>query len=294
MTQDTVIGYDTDGEKYSSLQEMWSHELKDEETRRSWYAKGEQYWVGQEASINGVLGGYPETHGPDIRESKRFIDAMRMDGTFPRSPSSPSTEKAGAERTPTRCLDCGAGIGRVTKSLLFDAFDIVDIVEPNDRLLEAARQELSTNPRAGSFAAVTLQDLEFPEASYDVIWAQWVVLYLPDDDLLAFLLRCMKGLRRRGLICIKENVVIEGTFMVDREDNSISRTDAQMKAIYEKAGLELVHEARQTAWPTNLIPVMMYALRPRGESEDSGAELGQVKRKPASAEQAASSKARCD
>ena len=32
-------------------------------------------------------------------------------------------------------------------------------------------------------------------ARYDVIWAQWVLLYLTDEDLVAFLQRCKKGLR---------------------------------------------------------------------------------------------------
>lgn len=30
---------------------------------------------------------------------------------------------------------------------------------------------------------------------YDVIWAQWVLLYLTDEDLVSFLQRCKKGLR---------------------------------------------------------------------------------------------------
>ena len=33
---------------------------------------------------------------------------------------------------------------------------------------------------------------------YDTIWAQWVLLYLTDDDLVLFLERCKKGLTRRG------------------------------------------------------------------------------------------------
>jgi len=30
-----------------------------------------------------------------------------------------------------RALDCGAGIGRVTKSVLLDRFDKIDLVEPS-------------------------------------------------------------------------------------------------------------------------------------------------------------------
>ena len=35
------------------------------------------------------------------------------------------------------------------------------------------------------------------ECRYDTIWAQWVLLYLTDDDLVSFFERCKKGLTRR-------------------------------------------------------------------------------------------------
>ena len=41
-----------------------------------------------------------------------------------------------------RCLDCGAGIGRVTKNLLLPLFDIVDMVEQNADFLERAKDYL--------------------------------------------------------------------------------------------------------------------------------------------------------
>ena len=38
--------------------------------------------------------------------------------------------------------DCGAGVGRVTKGLLSDLFDEIDLVEPSEHLLDAARKSL--------------------------------------------------------------------------------------------------------------------------------------------------------
>lgn len=38
-----------------------------------------------------------------------------------------------------RVLDCGAGIGRVTKNVLLERFDIIDLVEPSGVLLQKAR-----------------------------------------------------------------------------------------------------------------------------------------------------------
>ena len=40
------------------------------------------------------------------------------------------------------CLDCGAGIGRVTKNLLLPLFDTVDMVEQNPDFLEKAKDYL--------------------------------------------------------------------------------------------------------------------------------------------------------
>ncbi|CAK0837126.1 unnamed protein product [Prorocentrum cordatum] len=94
-----------------------------------------------------------------------------------------------------------------------------------------------------------------------------VLLYLPDDDLTALLGRCREALRTGGLLCVKENVVLEGRWHVDKTDNSIARTDAHYKEIFARANLDVVREARQTCWPDDVIPVKMYALRPaQGDS----------------------------
>lgn len=48
---------------------------------------------------------------------------------------------------------------------------------------------------------------------------------------------------------MKENVVIEGKFVVDKDDNSITRTDSQYKTLFARAGLSLVLEMIQPHWP---------------------------------------------
>ncbi|CAE8585379.1 unnamed protein product [Polarella glacialis] len=246
-------GGDNQGAAYQTVGDLWKAELASEEQRKSWYQKGTEYWDGQEASINGVLGGYPETHGPDIRESRRFLDMVRL------APNPPTFGTV---------LDCGAGIGRVTSGLLLSEFQVVDLVEPNQRLLDQARKEI-TDQKAERFVASSLESFEPELGRYDVIWAQWVLLYLPDDDLIAFFQRCIKGLKQDGWLFVKENVVIQGNFVVDKEDNSISRTDAHYKEIFRKSGLSLEHEITQAAWPSDLIPVRMYALRPSSSTSPS-------------------------
>lgn len=244
-------GEDTIGTKYKDVDELWGSELAGEEGRTNWYEGAADYWEARDATVDGVLGGYPETSGPDLRESRRFLELL---------------QKTPGARRFERVLDCGAGIGRVTSGLLLDVFERVDLAEPNKKLIEAARAEI-TDPRAELFINEALQDVRPQADRYDVIWAQWVLLYLPDDDLCQFLQRCRSAIRPGGFICVKENVVLDGEWMVDKEDNSISRTDAQYKAIFDRAGLSLFHELKQACWPPDLVPVKMYALKVATEAD---------------------------
>ena len=40
---------------------------------RDWYSASVQYWDNQEATFDGVLGGYGHVSEPDIAESRRFL-----------------------------------------------------------------------------------------------------------------------------------------------------------------------------------------------------------------------------
>ncbi len=52
--------------------------------------------------------------------------------------------------------------------------------------------------------------------------------------------RCTAGLRpQTGVLILKENQAKKG-FILDLDDQSVTRTDAQFRALFEKAGLELI------------------------------------------------------
>lgn len=94
-----------------------------------------------------------------------------------------------------RALDCGAGIGRITKHLLTKHFDCVDLVEQDKHFLERARDYLADNQRVGSLYCSGLQNFNFSPASYDVVWCQWVLGHLTEDHLQQFFTRAAAGLR---------------------------------------------------------------------------------------------------
>jgi protein N-terminal methyltransferase len=74
--------------------------------------------------VNGVLGGFAEVHQPDMIDSCIFINRVF------------------AERPKGTAVDCGAGIGRVTKAVLSRFFDRIDLVEQCGAYVETARAEL--------------------------------------------------------------------------------------------------------------------------------------------------------
>lgn len=81
-------------------------------------------------------------------------------------------------------LDCGAGIGRVSKHFLLPYFSKVDLVEQNAQYLETARAETLAKEvkegRAVQFIPQGLQAFQPEKDRYDVIWCQWVLSHLTD------------------------------------------------------------------------------------------------------------------
>ncbi|KAF4696888.1 Alpha N-terminal protein methyltransferase 1B [Perkinsus olseni] len=243
-------GQDTDGHKFTSLQDMWSEKLS--AGSDEWYGKAVSYWQNQPSSDDGVLQGFEGLSPTDVMGSLKFLDTIER-----RVPNPPMFRTV---------ADCGAGIGRVSREVLTQRFQTIDLVEPCANLLESAQKTLNpaaTAPcRVERFLQMGVQDFNPELGRYDVIWNQWCLLYLTDEDLVAYLKRCKAALAPKdGVIVVKENVVIEGKFVVDKDDNSITRTDSQYKTLFARAGLHLVLEMLQPHWPNDLFPVKMYCLR---------------------------------
>lgn len=166
----------------------------------------------------------------------------------------------GATET-NRALDCGAGIGRITKRLLLPIFKEVDMVELNQHFLDQAPTFIGDDfSRVKNRFCSGLQDFTPAEGRYDVIWCQWVLGHLKDQDFVDFFQRCKKGLTKNGLICVKENVTV-GEKDFDSEDSSYTRTLENYRAMLEASGLTLLCERKQKGFPKSLYNVHMLALR---------------------------------
>lgn len=211
-----------------------------------WYSGGARYWEKVDATLDGVLGGFAHLSEPDISASRRFLSSF-LSGKGSRSISN------------LRALDCGAGIGRISKQLLVKEFTRVDLVEQNPAFVATARKLLADSAAMGEFYTEGLQTFTPAAGTYDLIWVQWVLGYLSDEDLVAFFKRCKAGLRPGGILVVKENVTAPEP-VIDEEDCSVTRTEAQLRTAFNDAGLRVIRNAKQTGFPASLFPVLMFAL----------------------------------
>ncbi|WCJ24368.1 N-terminal Xaa-Pro-Lys N-methyltransferase 1 [Euphorbia peplus] len=250
-----VAGSDTDGSEFKNADEMWRQHTGDDAKKTQWYRDGVSYWQGVEASVDGVLGGYGHVNDADVKGSEAFLQTLFSELFL----------DAGIGRHLV-ALDCGSGIGRVTKNLLIRYFNEVDLLEPVSHFLDAARQTLvyenhmaSETHRATNFFCTPLQEFTPDAGRYDVIWVQWCIGHLTDDDFVSFFKRAKIGLKHGGLFVLKENLAKSG-FVLDKEDRSITRSDVYFKELFSRCGLHLYKSKEQRGLPKELFGVKMYAL----------------------------------
>lgn len=217
------------------------------EDEASFYSNAQNYWKDIPPTVDGMLGGYGSISSIDINGSKAFLQKFLGDGEG---------------KTGSGCaLDCGAGIGRITKRLLLPLFKTVDLVDVTQEFLDKAKTYLGDDgKRVGNYFCCGLQDFVPESGRYDVIWIQWVIGHLTDDHLIDFLRRCQKALRPNGLIVIKDNVSYEGV-IPDEEDSSVCRDLNIVCSLVSRAGLRIVHQEQQKNLPKELYQVHTLAIR---------------------------------
>ncbi|KAF3938772.1 hypothetical protein ABW19_dt0201305 [Dactylella cylindrospora] len=221
------------------------------------YAHQIAYWSEVESTVNGMLGGFPQVSRIDLQSSSNFLAKISRQMPVP-------------EDGVKKGVDCGAGIGRVTKGLLSKHLDVVDIVEPikkfTDEILTSDEfSSLVSSGKIGDIYNVGLESWEPEEGKYWCIWNQWCLPHLTTPDLTTYLHRCSKALTPGGLIFVKENIAREEDEF-DPEDSSVTRTDESYRKIFADAGLLIIKSELQRGFPESLglFPVRMYALKPVG------------------------------
>uniref|UniRef100_A0A7G3ABA0 Alpha N-terminal protein methyltransferase 1 n=1 Tax=Lutzomyia longipalpis TaxID=7200 RepID=A0A7G3ABA0_LUTLO len=210
------------------------------------YEKAKKYWETVSPTIDGILGGFAEVSPRDIQSSAQLLTAIfRLKPRPGRS----------------RALDCGAGIGRVTKHLLMRFFEKVDLVEQCPQFATQIPEYVGDTKHLGEIYTQGLQDFTPEEGKYDVIWTQWVLGHLTDDDLVAFWRRCISGLAKGGVIVMKENTSSSNEVEVDNEDSSVTRPLKLIRQLLRQAGLREIRIQKQENMPRGLFPIYMIVMR---------------------------------
>ncbi|KAI9834682.1 MAG: hypothetical protein M1826_000084 [Phylliscum demangeonii] len=246
------------------------------------------YWNGISATDDGMLGGFGHISGIDLRGSAQFLAKLRRRNGHGTPLPLPLLRRA---------VDCGAGIGRVTRGLLLHVAQTVDVVEPVRRFVDCIRPGETVGGRgavgsvfccplerwlpvaavAGAATAAATTTTTTTTTGYDLIWNQWCLGHLTDDQLVAYLTRCTAALAPStsstattaasdSYIVIKENMSTheDGLDLFDDVDNSVTRTDAKFHALFDRVPrLRLVRTELQMGFPKELrlCPVRFYALR---------------------------------
>ncbi|XP_064927143.1 N-terminal Xaa-Pro-Lys N-methyltransferase 2 isoform X4 [Columba livia] len=160
-----------------------------------------------------------------------------------------------------RALDCGSGIGRISKHVLLPVFKSVELVDMMENFLAEVPNYLQgKEDRVEMYYCKSLQEFTPAPQRYDVIWIQWVSGCLTDKDLLEFLIRCQNGLKDNGVIILKDNVAREGCIL-DCLDSSVIRDLNILHSLIEMSGLTILREERQEGFPEQCVPVWMLALQ---------------------------------
>ncbi|GMY23964.1 phosphoethanolamine N-methyltransferase 1-like isoform X1 [Fagus crenata] len=102
-------------------------------------------------------------------------------------------------------LELGAGIGRFTGELAKKAGQLIAL----DFIESVIKKNESTNGHYKNVkflcADVTSPDLQFPEGSLDLIFSNWLLMYLSDKEVEDFAERMVKWLRAGGFIFFRES-----------------------------------------------------------------------------------------
>ena len=232
-----------------------------EENKKDWYKKREEHWSSLEPNLKSVLGGYEDSQLPDVKCSCELLNGLILT----------------KQLNPISCLDCAAGIGRVTEHVLSNFFKEIDLFEKNKLFIEKCKIKFSGNDKIKNIYNSSLENFEFKK-KYDLIWIQWCLENLEDEDLIPFLKKCYENINDNGIIIVKENLYnINEDDPEENEDKnkkkennyeykysnldySKQRPDSFYINLFLECKFKIKLHFLNPNWPESLMPLCVYVL----------------------------------
>eukprot|EP00405_Crypthecodinium_cohnii_P035151 CAMPEP_0206526718 /NCGR_PEP_ID=MMETSP0325_2-20121206/914_1 /ASSEMBLY_ACC=CAM_ASM_000347 /TAXON_ID=2866 /ORGANISM="Crypthecodinium cohnii, Strain Seligo" /LENGTH=281 /DNA_ID=CAMNT_0054021979 /DNA_START=41 /DNA_END=884 /DNA_ORIENTATION=+ len=243
-------------------EEDWTYDRlwDDKDISGNWDKRNVKFWKTQKADIRGATGGGVSKR--DLAYSKDFMHKLRQ-----RVLNSDADEARFK-----KALDLGAGIGRVSNAILKDYCSHVDLVEFVDKHLKKAKETLEgTTGCTFDFHHKSVQEFQPEPATYDLVWSQWILMYLMDADAIALLKKLGPSLTKGGVIVMKENMIHtdEMTYF-DRADGelwepgngtgpvSVVRTQMHYEDLIERANLTIRSSEVQQDPSKKTMPMIIF------------------------------------
>ena len=224
--------------------------------KESWYKKREVHWASKEPTLISVLGGFEKSHLPDVKCSCELLNGLILT----------------KQLNPGKALDCAAGIGRVTEYVLSNFFNEIDLFEKDKKFIDKCKVKFSGNDKIKNIYMNSLENFKF-DKKYDLIWIQWCLENLEDEDLDPFLNKCYNNLNEEGIIIVKENLYnASGEEEEEEEENEINefkysdldfskqRPDAFYINLFVKNKFKIKLHFLNPNWPEEMMPLCVYVL----------------------------------
>ena len=223
----------------------------------NWYKKREAHWASKEPVLLSVIGGFEKSHLPDVKCSCELLNGLILT----------------KQLKPGNALDLAAGIGRVTEFVLCNFFKEIDLVEKDKKFIDKCKVKFSSNDKIKKIYMESLENFKF-ERKYDLIWMQWCLENLEDEDLEPFIKKCYDNLNEDGIIIVKENLYnVEGEgeeeeeeeednyqFKYSELDYSKQRPDAFYINLFIKNKFKIKLHFLNPNWPEDMMPLCVYVL----------------------------------
>ncbi|XP_078491943.1 uncharacterized protein LOC100183784 [Ciona intestinalis] len=100
-------------------------------------------------------------------------------------------------------LELGAGIGRFTSRLCDKAKNVV-AVDFMQKFIER-NKEVNSHRNNLQLKCENVMKLDFPDLSFDMVFSNWLFMYLYDDEVKTLLSRILKWLRAGGKMFFRES-----------------------------------------------------------------------------------------